>query len=693
MDLEQMELIDSRYELATERLCEINTEELEDKNFQAYFRFVAAFLLYMDETYKWAASDRINTDSLEEMQKRNKELYADILPDNYDKSYANPVYAVAQLGEEYGRLLSSVYYEMRSLISNAFEGQKYEMLIRMELFLEIYGAFKSSSDDRKSLPKYEDIRQIYYWFFSDYAEEERQLRFSQMVNPVEDYARDIVMNSDLTDLRYLYRYGEYVSENELETARHLNSMTEEEINKMADTFTEGYRIGFEMTGKDITIKKTANIRYFLGFERMIRKAVLNFENINLKSSLYRALPSIFFVANSTSRNGYTGAVANHQYDYDHKDDDGLVLDGALITRKLEAIRSAGEKYKKEAKLFGGPAVLEVFGEKPFSPEVKKEAIHLSESQTKALSEYKIQASLITNEYIIGEERSFTIIAFPIPEIGDDYEKIFDETVRINTLDYKLYQGIQQKLIDALDKAEYCVVKGMGDNHTDMRVVLHELRNPEKETNFENCVADVNIPVGEVFTSPILTGTNGVLHVTGVYLDGLLYKNLEIKFKDGCISEYTCSNFDNEEDNKKYISENILFGHKTLPLGEFAIGTNTTAYVVARKYNISDKLPILIAEKTGPHFAVGDTCYSHEEDIITYNPDGKSIIARDNEIAALRKTDPNKAYFSCHTDITIPYNELGELSAVTKTGEVITIISNGRFVLPGTEQLNEPLDTL
>ena len=105
----------------------------------------------------------------------------------------------------------------------------------------------------------------------------------------------------------------------------------------------------------------------------------------------------------------------------------------------------------------------------------------------------------------------------------------------------------------------------------------------------------------------------------------------------------------------------------LPLGEFAIGTNTTAYVMARKFDIADKLPILIAEKTGPHFAVGDTCYSHEEDGITYNPDGKRIIARSNEISDLRKTNPDKAYFNCHTDITIPYDELGEVSAVTADG--------------------------
>ena len=72
------------------------------------------------------------------------------------------------------------------------------------------------------------------------------------------------------------------------------------------------------------------------------------------------------------------------------------------------------------------------------------------------------------------------------------------------------------------------------------------------------------------------------------------------------------------------------------MGEFAIGTNTTAYRMAKEYQIGAKLPILIAEKTGPHFAVGDTCYSHAEDTAVYNPNGKEIIARDNEKSLLRK---------------------------------------------------------
>ena len=168
-----------------------------------------------------------------------------------------------------------------------------------------------------------------------------------------------------------------------------------------------------------------------------------------------------------------------------------------------------------------------------------------------------------------------------------------------------------------------------------------------------------------------------------------------------VEDYVCDNFDNSIDvddegnainkNKSYIRENILFNHDTLPIGEFAIGTNTTAYVMANRYDIVGKLPILIVEKMGPHFAVGDTCYTWAEDVAVYNPDGKEIISRDNEITLLRKTEPEKAYFNCHTDITIPYDEIGEISAVMSDGSKVQIIADGRFVLEGTEELNRPFD--
>jgi hypothetical protein len=49
------------------------------------------------------------------------------------------------------------------------------------------------------------------------------------INPDNKFAVDIVMNSDLNDLRYLYKYGEHVGFNELKMAEFLNSLSQEEI--------------------------------------------------------------------------------------------------------------------------------------------------------------------------------------------------------------------------------------------------------------------------------------------------------------------------------------------------------------------------------------------------------------------------------------------------------------------------------
>ena len=158
-----------------------------------------------------------------------------------------------------------------------------------------------------------------------------------------------------------------------------------------------------------------------------------------------------------------------------------------------------------------------------------------------------------------------------------------------------------------------------------------------------------------------------------------------------IEEYRCGGFPTEEEGKLYIEENILFHHRTLPMGESAIGTNTTACAESERLGIQERLPVLIAEKTGPHFAVGDTCYSHEEENRVFNPDGKEIFAKENEFSLLRDREPERAYFGCHTDITIPYEEVGLLAAVRADGTQIPVIRDGRFVLPGTEILNVPLE--
>ena len=514
-------------------------------------------------------------------------------------------------------------------------------------------------------------------------------RIKEQIDPEDNFAADLIMNSDFNDVRYLYYYGEYVSENEKRTAMHLNELPLETIQKMADVYTEGYRIGFVNTGKNLSKKATVNIRYTLGFERVIRIAIENFRKMGLKPTIYRAGVSVL-TKRQHLKIGYYGGIANKQYEYDHKDDQALILDRQFMERKLEVMRTTYEQYKDLARRHAGPACMETFGEEPFTPVSKSEAVKLNDKQKEISLEYDSKSSQIVNSYIPGDERSFTIVAYPVPEIGDQYEEIFDEIIKINTLDAKVYEKVQQTIIDALDQGTSVHILGNNGNHTDLRVQLYKLKDPKKETIFENCVADVNIPVGEVFTSPVLEGTNGVLHVSQVYLNELLYKDLEVTFSNGMVADYSCKNFEHELENKEYFLDNVLYRHPTLPLGEFAIGTNTTAYVAAKKYNIADKMPILIAEKMGPHFAVGDTCYSWAEDIKVYNPNGKEIVARDNEISILRKEDESKAYFNCHTDITIPYDELGAITVIRPDGSTADIIRDGLFRVEGAEELNEPL---
>ena len=681
-----LELTNERYELAAGRIREIAEADVAEvaPSFADYFKESAAFLVLMDKVLNAAKSGVLFAAPIEEKEKLNADLYRE-LSENYDTSYCNPAYAVEKLGEEYGAFLCALRAELRSLIAFAFEQKIYDMTIRMELFLEIYGWFAMEEK-----PCMKELQESFASFAFDYQEEFMEEGVIASFTTENAFAKDIVCGADLMTPDYLYDYGEYISDNERRMAAYMSSLPQETIQLIADTFTEGYRKGFETTGKDISIKKAVNIRYFIGFERVVKAAIENFKKIGLETIINRAQPS-FLQGRNVQKVGFYGTQPCKQFECDHEFDKVLYFNSMFVTRKLEAYKAALEKYKDAAAVFGGPAVIEEFGEEPFSPTEKEEAYRLGAQERKLTVEYAGKAGALLNQYVKGEERSFTIIAFPTPAIGEQFEAIFDETIKLNTLSYELYQRIQQTIIDTLDTADYVRIKGCGVNETDLKVNLWKLQDVSKETIFENCVADVNIPVGEVFTSPVLKGTDGVLHVSEVFLNGLKFENLKVTFKDGMTADYECSNFEDKEQGKRYIKDHVLHQHESLPLGEFAIGTNTVAYRMAKEYGIGNVMPILIAEKTGPHFAVGDTCYSHEEDMVTYNADGKAIVARENEISAKRSEDMTKAYFNCHTDITIPYDEIGELTAVCKDGTEKPVIKDGRFVLKGCEELNKPFD--
>mgnify|MGYP007093024235 FL=1 len=63
--------------------------------------------------------------------------------------------------------------------------------------------------------------------------------------------------------------------------------------------------------------------------------------------------------------GYFGAVANWQYEYDHRQDQALFMDKRYIERRLEVMHTVYEQNKEQAAQFAGPAVMETFGESRF----------------------------------------------------------------------------------------------------------------------------------------------------------------------------------------------------------------------------------------------------------------------------------------------------------------------------------------
>ncbi len=243
-----------------------------------------------------------------------------------------------------GRLLSLLYAEMRSGIPYAFENRKDYLTILNELFIEVYNCFEQTFEEREE-PQAKAIRDALYWYASDYCDVFLADRVMEQIDPgMTSFAADIIEHADLENDRYLYRFGEYITENELGTARHLRSLPEETLKKMADVYTEGYRIGFINTGKDLSKKSVVNIRYRLGFEKVIRIAADNFRKMGLKPVIYRAASSVI-TKREHHKIGYMGGIANWQYEYDHRQDQALFMDKRYIERRLEVMRTVYEQHR------------------------------------------------------------------------------------------------------------------------------------------------------------------------------------------------------------------------------------------------------------------------------------------------------------------------------------------------------------
>ena len=157
-----------RYELAAERIRQIPKEEAVSLPFRRYFQSVSEFVLLLLDLKKMMENGSYGKLSVEEKKEWNHKLYADILPEQYEESYANPTYAVKELGEDYGQILSFLYAEVRGGVAWVFERKEEYLTILMELFLEVYSCFAVAEAEEGREVSLHELKDILYWYASDY---------------------------------------------------------------------------------------------------------------------------------------------------------------------------------------------------------------------------------------------------------------------------------------------------------------------------------------------------------------------------------------------------------------------------------------------------------------------------------------------------------------------------------------------
>jgi aminopeptidase len=668
---ERNESAGSEYRDCAGRLEAVIERRKGEGPYDSLFRGQAGWLLDLVSLEERFCDDYFDSATLDDLERDNLSLWRDIEPGSYPGSLLDPAGAVAVFGDGYGQLLSYFCLRCRSLIPHAYQHRRYRMAREIGLFLEVEEAVNGEEP-----PPYDDLRMAVTRLDRSDNREELQDLFTEIVDPGFRFYGDIARRAGSPGFRHLYRFGCRVSGDALRTAAFIDGAGTGLASKLADSVVDAYIRGFEADGKTIDERRVVTVSAPLGYEPVVNSICGVLEDRDLvplvRAPIHRPV--------------------NRQYANDHRFDYVLFFDEDVSGLHSGNRREALAALSESCRLYSGRIIFIEFGEEPFSPERKPECLRPDEALASLWRSYEMEGIQALVQYLPRTETSFTAIAFPSPDIRGDFERIFEDTMVVNTLDSREYETMQQKIIDVLDTADHVRIRGAGGNRTDLRVSMKPLSDPGTETRFLNCIDTVNIPLGEVFTSPALNGTNGVLHVEEAFLGGLRFDDLTLTFRDGYVVDYECGNFPDAGENRKYISENLLYPHDTLPMGEFAIGSNTHAYAMARRHGIMDLLPVLIIEKMGPHFAIGDTCFMHEEDHVVRNrTDGKEVTARDNERSALRAEDPSKAYTNRHIDITLPYSSLDSISAVLPDGEEIFVIRGGRFVLDGTEALNVPID--
>ena len=170
--------------------------------FKSFFCKASEFICKIDDLNSMIKSGEINDFSLDRLKELNKSLFEEIYSENYEESFTN----LGVCSENFRRRITERYFiftqKNRGMIRNVYMGRLEEVVLQMELFTQIYNYF----EDVEQL-EYDNVYETVYSYEKDNTEIFTDLMIEDRINPDNKFAVDIVMNSDLNDLRYLYKYG------------------------------------------------------------------------------------------------------------------------------------------------------------------------------------------------------------------------------------------------------------------------------------------------------------------------------------------------------------------------------------------------------------------------------------------------------------------------------------------------------
>lgn len=185
---------------------------------------------------------------------------------------------------------------------------------------------------------------------------------------------------------------------------------------------------------------------------------------------------------------------------------------------------------------------------------------------------------------------WVVLRWPTPSMAQQAEMstsaFEDYFFHVCTLDYRKMDKAMQPLIHRLSQTDEVRIIGPGDTNLSFSV---------KDIPVRGCSGHRNIPDGEVFTAPIKTSVQGVIHYNAPSIyRGETHQNVRFEFKDGKIVHATSS-------NTEKLNEVLDSDEGARYIGEFAIGFNP--------YCVKPMKDILFDEKIAGsiHFTPGN-CY-------------------------------------------------------------------------------------